>query len=49
MFESWTGLLLVLVATAIIDRIVIRREEACLIRRFGDDYRTYQSRVDRWL
>lgn len=28
---------------------VIRREEAYLERRFGDDYRAYRNRVRRWL
>ena len=48
-FQSLAAALLVLVATAIIDRFVIAREEAYLLRRFGDDYRAYQSKVRRWI
>ena len=29
--------------------LVIRLEEAYLLRKFGDDYREYQRRVRRWL
>ncbi|QNN65616.1 isoprenylcysteine carboxylmethyltransferase family protein [Sphingomonas rhizophila] len=38
-----------LLAGLIVDRIVIRREEAYLTRRFGDDYRAYLDQVRRWL
>lgn len=34
---------------AIMDRIVISREEAYLARRFGEDYAAYRRRVRRWL
>lgn len=33
----------------IIQRAVIRREEAYLSRRFGDDYRHYLAQVRRWI
>jgi protein-S-isoprenylcysteine O-methyltransferase Ste14 len=36
-------------ATLIIDRLVISREEAYLEMRFGDAYRAYRQRVRRWL
>lgn len=49
LFQSVAAALLVLVATVIIDRFVIVREEAYLLRRFGDDYRAYQSKVSRWI
>jgi protein-S-isoprenylcysteine O-methyltransferase Ste14 len=42
------GLMLIPVL-AIMDRLVIPREEAYLARRFGDDYEVYRRRVRRWL
>ena len=48
-FASIPAAVLTLLAVLIIDRTVIRREEAYLLRRFGDDYRVYQSKVRRWL
>jgi len=38
-----------LTAALIVDRTVIRREEAYLKRRFGADYLDYRSRVRRWI
>lgn len=49
LFQSVAAVLLVFVATAVIDRFVIVREEAYLRRRFGEAYRVYQSKVRRWL
>ena len=47
------GLLWVLVflpvVVALVDRLVIRREEAHLERAFGDEYRNYRRNVRRWL
>jgi protein-S-isoprenylcysteine O-methyltransferase Ste14 len=42
------GLLMVPVALLLVDLFVVRREEAYLTRRFGDDYRAYCRRVRRW-
>ena len=47
-FESVGALILLLPAVIIIDRAVIRREEAYLSRRFGESYTTYKERVPRW-
>jgi len=44
----WPLLLLPLVLL-VVQRGVIRREEAYLERKFGDTYRAYQARVRRWL
>jgi protein-S-isoprenylcysteine O-methyltransferase Ste14 len=33
---------------ALLDRLVVSREEAYLERRFGDDYRHYRDAVPRW-
>ncbi len=48
-FESLLGCALVAAVVVAIDRIVIAREERYLLRRFGEDYAGYQSRVRRWL
>lgn len=40
---------LTLLAALIVDRVVIRREEAYLQRRFGADYDAYRQQVRRWL
>lgn len=47
--QSLAGSLLTLLAVGVIDRFVIRREEAYLERRFGNPYRNYQQQVRRWL
>jgi protein-S-isoprenylcysteine O-methyltransferase Ste14 len=43
------SLAMVGVALLIIDRFVIRREEAYLEAKFGAEYRNYRERVHRWL
>ena len=43
---AWLG---VAVLHALLDRLVIAREEAYLAARFGDAYRTYAARVRRWM
>lgn len=47
--QSLAAGLLTLAAVVIIDRTVIAREEAYLVRRFGDDFVAYRRRVHRWL
>lgn len=44
----WSLAILVAVVAAV-DRLVIRREESYLGKRFGADYRAYRARVRRWL
>jgi len=48
-FESIAMLLAPAVFFAVIDRMVIPREEETLERRFGNDYVAYKSRVRRWI
>jgi len=45
--SSWILLLTLPLAIAV--RCVVAREEAYLEWRFGEAYRDYKSRVDRWL
>lgn len=47
--DSAVALCLVVPVLIIIDRFVIRREEAYLERQFGETYRQYKQKVRRWL
>jgi protein-S-isoprenylcysteine O-methyltransferase Ste14 len=47
--NTWWVFILLLPALALIDRLVIAREEAYLRRRFGAEYDAYRARVRRWL
>jgi protein-S-isoprenylcysteine O-methyltransferase Ste14 len=44
----WPLILLPLVLVAV-DRLVIAREEAYLLRRFGESYREYMEKTRRWV
>ena len=46
---STPSLLLLPVAIVVLQRFVIRREEAYLTRRFGEEYVAYTRRVRRWV
>lgn len=48
-FEAPGSLLLLPLVLLVIDRYVVRREEAYLERRFGAEYLEYKSRVRRWV
>lgn len=48
-FASLPAAILTAVATLLIDRFVVRREEEYLKRRFGGDYLDYCGQVRRWL
>ena len=47
--NSWWVLLSFIPAATVITVFVIKREEAYLQAKFGEEYRRYQSRVRRWL
>ena len=49
LFSSFAGSALAIIATVAIDRTVILREEAYLMRRFGQEYVNYARGVRRWL
>jgi protein-S-isoprenylcysteine O-methyltransferase Ste14 len=48
-FASIVMLLAPAVFFAVIDRIVIPREEETMERLFGNDYVAYKERVRRWI
>lgn len=48
-FNLWWPIILIPFLIAVMDRLVIAREEAYLTRRFGDEYQNYRTRVRRWL
>lgn len=47
--NTWWVLILLVPAIALVDRLVIAREEAYLRRRFGAEYDAFTARVRRWL
>ena len=49
LLRSWSAMVLVPVAIAVIDHWVIAREEAFLASKFGAAYDAYRERVPRWL
>jgi protein-S-isoprenylcysteine O-methyltransferase Ste14 len=46
--STW-ALLMLAPVLAVVDRVVIRREERYLERTFGEEYHSYAGRVRRWL
>lgn len=46
---SFYALLLLIPALVLVDRHAIRREEAFLTERFGDDYLAYRRTTRRWI
>lgn len=48
-FRTYWGLILTPVFMVLLDRLVIKHEEAYLRKKFGETYMNYASRVRRWL
>jgi protein-S-isoprenylcysteine O-methyltransferase Ste14 len=48
-FNLWWPIVLAPALIVVMDRTVIAREEAYLMRRFGEEYRRYGERVRRWI
>jgi protein-S-isoprenylcysteine O-methyltransferase Ste14 len=49
LFDVFWALVLCPLVVLLINRLVIRREEAYLEERFGEEYRRYKARVGRWI
>jgi len=47
--DSWVALLMLLPCLAVVDRLVIQREERYLSSKFGAAYDAYRQKVRRWL
>ena len=48
-FNSLAAFLPLLVAIAVVDRVIIPREERYLEDRFGEEYLRYKAKVRRWV
>lgn len=48
-FGNWWHIILLPVLIIIMQEYVIKREEKYLERRFGEDYKSYQQKVRRWM
>ncbi len=46
--RSLPALVLLPIVLALLDRLVVSREERYLERLFGDEYRRYEDAVPRW-
>jgi len=46
---SYWGIILAPVLVILFNRLVIKREEEYLAYKFGDEYRSYKSKVRRWI
>ena len=49
LLNSWWPLLILPMAMLSLQQYAIRREEAFLEQKFGEEYRAYKQRVRRWL
>jgi protein-S-isoprenylcysteine O-methyltransferase Ste14 len=46
---SYWGILLAPALVILLSRLIIEREEEYLAQKFGDEYRSYKSKVRRWI
>lgn len=46
---SYWGIVLAPVLVILLNRLIIEREEEYLAHKFGDEYRSYKSKVRRWI
>lgn len=49
LFDTYWMLPALVCSVAVVDRIVIAREERYLLEHFGERYREYRQRVRRWI
>src|SRR5207245_9236105 len=47
-FNSLVAFLALLLAIAVVDRVIVPREERYLEQRFGEEYLRYKAKVRRW-
>lgn len=48
MFNAWWGVLLLIPMLIIVQKGIIEREEKYLIQKFGEEYLSLKSKVNRW-
>lgn len=46
---SYWGIIIAPVLVILFNRLIIEREEGYLAQKFGDEYRSYKSKVRRWI
>lgn len=49
MFNSWSGILLLIPLLFVLQKGIVEREESYLLKKFGKEYLTYKNKVNRWI